>query len=185
MWTGKSGITKVVAAPFLAAALGACASSTPSPGRIGEPGTLPDAAWWYDLQVEPRSGEVRGIPIGEFDTDWAAATTLEDGELTRAGAAGGVADLRNSGLAFVAAQDLDRDGIAEEVFVGTYETRDGSRGRFLAVSSGGRVLRHFVHPGSAGFSALLPVGDGVRWYKCLECGEFELLRWSGGAYVLE
>lgn len=185
MWTGKFRTRTILAAPILAAALGACASSTPSPGRIGEPGPLPDAAWWYDLEVEPRSSEVRGIPIGEFGTDWAAATTLEDDELTRAGAAGGVADLRNPGLAFVAAQDLDGDGTAEEVFVGTYETRGGSRGRFLAVSSGGRLLRHFEHPGSAGFSALLPVGDGVRWYKCLECGEFELLRWSGGAYVLE
>ena len=185
MWTGKSVTQKVVAASILAAVLGACASSTPSPGRIGEQGPLPEAAWWYDLEVEPQSDEVRGIPIREFDTDWAAATTLGDGELTQAGPPGGIADLRNSGLAFVAVQDLDRDGIAEEIFVGTYETRAGSRGRFLAVSSGGRLLRHFEHPGSAGFSALLPVGDELRWYKCLECGEFELLRWSGGAYVLE
>ena len=75
--------------------------------------------------------------------------------------------------------------LTEEVFVGTYETRSGDRGRFLAVSSAGRLVRHFAHAGSAGFSALLPMQDGVRWYKCLECGEYELLRWSSGAYVLE
>lgn len=98
---------------------------------------------------------------------------------------GQLAVYRSSGLAFVVSRDLDHDGTDEEVFVGTYETRSGDRGRFLAVSSAGRLVRHFAHAGSAGFSALLPMQDGVRWYKCLECGEYELLRWSSGAYVLE
>lgn len=185
MWTGKSRMARVATAALLATALVSCASPT-RPERItGENGVHPEAAWWYNLEVEPRSGVVRGIPIGEFDPGWVAASILEEEELARHQVTDGIAVYRNSGLSFAVTRDLDRDGNGEEVFVGTYETRSGTRGRFLAVSNEGRLLRHFVHPGSAGFSALLPVRDAVRWYKCLECGEYELLRWNGDAYALE
>ncbi|MCE7033187.1 hypothetical protein LY625_11265 [Lysobacter sp. GX 14042] len=148
-------------------------------------GAQPAVAWWYDLELDPVDGEVRGIPVGEFDPGWAAASGLGEEELALHVAPAGLAALRDAGLYFVTSQDLDLDGVVEDVFVGTYEAQDGGRGRFLAISRGGRLLRHFVQSGSAGFSALLPVQGGVRWYKCLECGEYELLRWTGGSYVLE
>jgi len=93
--------------------------------------------------------------------------------------------LEKSGLSFTLLTDIDGDTISEEFFVGVYETADGEKGRFVAVTRKGRILQHFKEGGSTGFSALLQ-GDGeVRWYKCVECGEFESIRWSGQSYILE
>lgn len=184
MWIGKSCLSQVVPAAILAMALASCASSDASLLEVAKDGGNPDVAWWYDLELEPRGGEVRGIPVGEFDPGWSAAAAFREEELAHH-LPDGLAAYRDSGLSFAVMQDLDRDGTDEEVFVGTYETGNGTRGRFLAVSSAGRLVRHFEHSGSAGFSALLPVKAGVRWYKCLECGEYELLRWTGESYVLE
>ena len=31
----------------------------------------------------------------------------------------------------------------------------------------------------------MPGAGEVRWYKCMECGEFESITWGGESYVLE
>lgn len=70
--------------------------------------------------------------------------------------------------------------------MGVFETGSGDKGRFLAITRDGALLQHFEHSGEAGFSTLLPYGtDEVRWYSCMECGDFESLKWSGRSYVLE
>lgn len=180
MWIGDPG--RLLLSAALAMALASCASrDLPEV----ESGAQPAAAWWYDFELDPGDFQVHGIPVSEFDPNWTAATVLDDEKLGRRVPGGALETFQDSGLRLVVTEDLDLDGVGEEAFVGTYQLADGTRGRFLAVSREGRLIRHFEQAGSAGFSALLPVGDGVRWYKCLECGEFELLRWSGGAYVLE
>lgn len=184
MWTGKPRLPSISFAAILALGLTACVSR-PLPGPAPDGGASPDVAWWYDHEFTPLGVEVRGIPIREFDRGWRAVMALGEDGLANRISANRLADYQRSGVSFMVAQDLDLDGADEEVFVGTYETRDGTRGRFLAVSSEGRLRQHFAQSGTAGFSALLPVGDSVRWYKCLECGEYELLRWTGESYVLE
>ena len=182
MWTGSF---RWVPAVVLTAALASCASPGVPQEPVARESGLPDAAWWYGLELEPRGGEVRGIAVAEFSPDWSTATALGEQMLARHVPAEGFAPYRASGFSFVVTQDLDGDGAGEEVFVGTFETRSGTRGRFLAVSREGRLVQHFEHSGSAGFSALLPVEGGVRWYKCLDCGEYESLSWTGGSYVLD
>lgn len=182
MWTGNRFV-QLLPAILLALLASSCAShvALENVEGIAQPGM----AWWYDFEQVPQGREVRGIPIGEFEVGWTAATVLRDEVLAHRVSRAGLALYLDSGLSFVAEQDLDLDGVDEKMFVGTFEDSDGTRGRFLAVSREGRLVRHFEHAGSAGFSALLPVEDGVRWYKCLECGEYELLRWTGESYVLD
>lgn len=182
MWTGNRFV-QLASAVLLALLASSCASHAVRGGA--DVAEQPAAAWWYEFEQEPQGYVVKGIPIGEFDSGWAAAIVLRDDELAHRVSGAGLAVYLDSGLSFVAEQDLDLDGVDEKMFVGTFEDSDGTRGRFLAVSREGRLVRHFEHAGSAGFSALLPVEDGVRWYKCLECGEYELLRWTGESYVLD
>lgn len=181
MWIGKC-FPRLLASVLLVSAMASCASGA---SLEVEHGSQPAVAWWYDFELEPRDGNVRGIPVDELDPDWIAASILDEGVLAQSVSRESLATYQSSGLRFAVTGDLDSDGIAEDAFVGTFEARDGSRGRFLAVAHEGRLVRHFLQAGDAGFSALLPVDGGVRWYTCLQCGEYELLRWSGGSYVLE
>ena len=96
-----------------------------------------------------------------------------------------IRQLATSPTSFSATADLDGDGVAEELFVGVYEKADGQKGRFVAITRRGRPVQHFSEEGTAGFSALLRGDREVRWYKCVECDDFETIKWSGSSYVIE
>jgi len=184
MWTGNRCFSRVVCGAILAWALGSCAPGTAAHQPLASTSRA-EAAWWYTLAVEPRNTHVRTIAVVEFNPEWVAATILGEAEVRRLVSPDAFAAYRDSDLTFAVTRDLDLDGTAEDIFVGTFGIRSGTRGRFLAVARDGRLVQHFEQPGSAGFSALLAVDEGVRWYKCLECGDYDLLRWTGGTYVLE
>lgn len=145
----------------------------------------PAAAWWYEIAFEPTSSSVHGIDVGRFDPTWNRASALDARTLEGRISAEELARYLDSELSFALKDDLDDDGTSEDVFVGVFSTRDGERGRFVAITRNGQLLQHFAQTGPAGFSALLEYEDGVRWYKCLECGEFELIRWSGRSFLLD
>ena len=96
-----------------------------------------------------------------------------------------LACFEDSGLSFSLRADHDSDGVPESFFVGVFKAETGSTGRFVAVMEDGKVVQHFQHAGPAAFSALLGHSDGIRWYKCMDCGEFETIIWTGTSYVLE
>lgn len=145
----------------------------------------PAAAWWYAMSFEPVSSVVRGIEVHRFDSNWKLASALDAKMLEDRVPATDFARYTDSGMSFALQEDLDGDGTPEEVFVGVFSTRDGDSGRFVAVTRNGQLIRHFPQSGPTGFSALLKDGDEVRWYKCLECGEFDSIRWSGQTFFLE
>lgn len=159
-------------------------------GCRAEPGSSsvdaqPEAAWWYDIEFTPVSDSVSGLAAHEIDARWqyASALTLED--LTERITAKEVDAFRESAFSFQTAADLDQDGIDELILTGVYADQDGAAGRFLAVLREGALAAKFAEGGGAGFSALLKVDGDVRWYKCMDCGEFETLRWTGESYVLD
>ncbi|MGH8084961.1 MAG: hypothetical protein ACREPV_06770 [Lysobacter sp.] len=145
----------------------------------------PAAAWWYEISFEPTSSSVRGIDVGRFDPTWDRVSALEAKALEGRISAEELARYLDSELSFALKGDLDDDGTPEDVFVGVFSTRNGERGRFVVITRNGQLLQHFAQTGAAGFSALLKYEDGVRWYKCMECGEFELIGWSGQSFFLE
>lgn len=158
------------------------ACTTPGTGTQNEADD-PTAAWWYEIAFEPISTAVKGIPVNRFDPTWASASTLDDSQLSDRIPKGGLAQYGD--FSFELRADLDEDGGHEDIFVGVFETDSGSRGRFLAITRDGALLQHFQYRGEAGFSALMARTDEVRWYMCMECSEYESLRWSGQSYVLE
>lgn len=145
----------------------------------------PATAWWVDMRFEPAASTVRGMAVSTIDADWRAAETLD-----RASLAGRITDGELQAfdalpVAFGLTLDLDQDGATEELFVGIYAAVDGSQGRFAAITRNGQYVAHFVHAGTPGFSVLAATPDGVRWYKCLECGDFDAIVASGGSFFLE
>ena len=179
MSTGKRVLTGI--AMFIAIISIGCQATTQPQGTYD----APVAAWWYDIGFEPAGGSVHGIDAARFDPAWNRVGALEPQVLESRISTDDLVQFRDSGLSFSLQADLDGDRVPEEVFVGVFSTLDGNGGRFVAVSRNGRLLQHFTQNGPTGFSALLKNGDEVRWYKCMECGEFDSIRWSGRSYVLE
>lgn len=174
-------LATLLAASVVVAAAGCRSTATQGDSALH----APTAAWWYAMEFTPVSGVVRGIDIVRFDTSWSRASALVPAMLEDRVPPAGLAALRDSGMSFSLQADLDGDRTAEDFFVGVFSTHDGDHGRFVAVSRNGQLLQRFTQSGPTGFSALLVQDDEVRWYKCLQCGEFESIRWSGDSYVLE
>lgn len=180
MSTGKHVV--VFLALSAAMAVAGCRSSS---AERGPSESTPAAAWWYAMEFEPTSRTVHGIDVARFDASWSHADALGTAMLESRVEPGELTGFDDSGLSFSLSADLDGDGTDEDFLVGVFAANDGSRGRFLAISRDGRLLHHFTQSGPTGFSALLEHGGEVRWYKCLQCGEFESVRWAEGSYVLE
>lgn len=173
MWTGKWVV--------VAAALAMLGCS-----QKHEPTTSPPlTAWWVDIQFQPGSTTAKGFDVRSVDKGWKRISALDVDMLKGRIPDEEIEEFRKSGFSFSLKSDLDGDGVQEDFFVGVYETNEGEVGRFVAIVRNGRVVRHFDESGSGSFSALMQ-GDGeVRWYKCMECGSFESIRWSGEDFTLE
>lgn len=175
MWTGKRLVwCGVVVIPVL---LVACQSKS----EDGQPIT----AWWYNINFEPTSAAVRGIDVHMIDDGWRRATVLDTTLLVSRIPRDDFQRFEASPLSFSLQADLDRDGVDEDFFVGVFETAQGERGSFVAIARNGRPVKHFEATGITGFSALMRGEGEVRWYRCMECGEFESIKWKGNSYVLE
>lgn len=179
MWTGRRPAQWAVL-------LGILLSVSCRPGN--EPKAeqdAPTAAWWYSMNFEPTSATIHGIDVRAIDKGWRRATALDTRLLEGRISQNDVQQFRASPLSFSLLADLDGDGASEEFFVGVFENEEGGKGRFVVVARDGRAVQLFEEGGTTGFSALLRDEDLIRWYKCMECGEFESIKWSDGAYVLE
>ena len=128
---------------------------------------------------------VHGIDVRAIDERWRHADALDPRDLEGRISQDDIEQFMASSLSFSVTTDLDGDGVSEEFFVGVFETADGKKGRFVSVTRNGRPIQHFEEAGSTGFSALLQGDDEVRWYKCMDCGEFESIKWTGQSYALE
>lgn len=159
----------------------ACAPQNASRSDIDKPGI----AWWYTIMFQPESKVTHDIEAGTINKRWRYAHALNLHDLKGRISAGDIKQFQASPLSFSISTDLDGDGVFEEFFVGVYEEGDGNSGRFVIITKNGIPVNYFTEGGSPGFSAVLRSGSEVRWYKCMECGEFESIRWTGQSYVIE
>jgi hypothetical protein len=148
-------------------------------------GVRPASAWWLDIRFETNPSSVLGVPAGRFDPTWHSARALSLADLEGQLPPDEVQNFSTSAFAFEMAADLNGNGADERIVAGVYAGSDGSSGRLLAVVENGTPLEHFSAAGEPGFSALLDSDGEVRWYQCMECGDYYVLRWTGSSYVLE
>ena len=179
MWTGKRTIQWSIL--LVSLVLVTCSSKGEPEKKQDEP----DTAWWYTIEFKSASTIVHGFDLRAIDENWKLATALDTSLLKGRIPEDDIQRFKQSALSFSLISDVDGDGLSEELFVGVYETNESEKGRFVAITRKGRVLGHFKERGSSGFSALLQADGEIRWYKCMECGEFESIRWRDGAFILE
>jgi hypothetical protein len=145
----------------------------------------PSVAWWYDLKLTPNTTVVGGIRVTTFDKNWEKAAVLSKAAFAERLPAADYQSLLKSPFVFELSANLDGDKLREKFFVGVYKTKQENEGRFVAITKNGKLVQYFTEEGVPGFSALLLTHNTLRWYKCMECGEFETIRWDGRAYILE
>jgi hypothetical protein len=179
MWTGRKG-TKI-SVILVVLLLFACSLNN----ERTENKAASDFAWWYTIQFRPVSATVFGLDVRTFNNKWIYATVVDNNLLKEQIAEDDFQNFNKSALSFSLMYDLDGNGIDEEFFVGVYETHEGEIGRFIAIMQDGKLLQYFMESGLNNFSALLQTNQEVRWYKCMECGEFESINWNGESFMLE
>lgn len=140
-------------------------------------------AWWYEGETTAKCDQ-EGVTLFNYKDRCYILSThymlksipgFDDGLINKLG------------FEFALVDDLNGDGRAEYIGIGTYNDQRG-KGRFLAVSkdkSFTNIARLFHHSGIAGFSALKEIDGVIRWYFCMECNDFETLIVSGESYLLQ
>lgn len=142
-------------------------------------------AWWLAQTFEAAESRVLNIEVTHINQDWQKATLLSPSYLQKQLLPEQYSEVSSSSLSLDIAADINNDGKKETVSVGVYKSKEGKEGRFLLISQGSQVLQSFYEQGLAGFSALYYDGDEIRWYKCLECGDFDAIVWSNSVYMMK
>jgi hypothetical protein len=178
MWTGKQVTQGVIA--LAAVLLIACSPKDKPDGNRADPAV----AWWYNMEFTPTATSIHGVDVHTIDADWKRATALDASMLKGRVSEDEIRKFGKSPLSFSVVADVNGDGVPEVIFVGVYEATGGQKGRFVAITQKGKLLQRFKESTTRGFSALQLGDKEVRWYKCMECGEFESIRWGGESFIL-
>lgn len=144
----------------------------------------PLTAWWVDMAFTPADNSVDGFDVQTLNPAWEHATALDERLLEERLSERDLKAFQASDLSFALTADIDEDGVSEAFFVGVYQSRTGGMGRFVAIARDGQLVKVFHRPGRNGFSALLQKDRQIRWYQCMECGDFDPIEWDGKKFVL-
>lgn len=145
---------------------------------------VPEEAWWLTKEFEAKETDIGGIQVSQFVSNWKFATALDKKYIKAELTEQQLEDVKQSNLEFSVTASIDGDTDQEVFFVGIYQTTSGEVGRFLAVKSDKGIEKVFPDAGFSGFSALYQEENELRWFKCMQCGEYELVQWNGSDYVL-
>ncbi|MEE9395380.1 MAG: hypothetical protein V3V31_00060 [Methylococcales bacterium] len=147
--------------------------------------TYPQVAWWYDIEFEADQTNIRGLDLNIFGKDWSRAKLLSADDLKGKITQRSLQTFLESDFRFENKMDLNSDSHMEDIVVGVYEKENSAKGKFLAIFKDAVPIAVMEAEGAAGFSALLIHQNRLRWYHCLECGDFETIVWTGTNYFLE
>lgn len=177
MSTGRSWITSILICCGLSAG---CAMPD---YRVAIP--APEEAWWLTREFKATGHAVYGVPVEGIDPQWKSATILDTAYCKRVLSDAQFRQVEASPLKLSVSMPSNGRDTQEKAFVGVYETLSGDAGRFITIVSNGRLMAHFTDAGFAGYSAMLQQGDELLWYKCMDCSDYDVIRWVDGKYVLE
>lgn len=142
-------------------------------------------AWWVDLNIEPKVAKLNGLTADYLDRNWDYASLVGYSDIKALVSESDYQQLLNSGFSFAKVIDLDGNEKAEAIRVGVYKTKDNKKGIFLAVFEEGNLMDVLADGTAHGFSVLTSKGKEIRWYRCIECNDYSVLKWNGSGYVLE
>ena len=145
----------------------------------------PEEAWWISEEFKSTDIDIYGIPVSQINPDWRHALILNKKYYESLLSDNQFKNIRESNLVFTVEANLDGTPEIETFFVGVYETYSGQRGRFIAIMRNSEVIKYFTHTELSGYSSIYLENDQLRWYKCMECSDFDSIRWSGSSYTLQ
>ena len=142
-------------------------------------------AWWLSIKLEATEKLLANKPISDFNSDWKYASFLTNESVKSKITKNEFNEFINTDFKFELKQDLNKNGKTETVKVGVFETRENTEGIFLSIFEDGMLIKTLIDRNSKNFSAVISHNNKILWYRCMECGEFETLIWSGSGYFLE
>lgn len=145
----------------------------------------PKQAWWLTLSVEPHLTQLDGKELNSFNDNWLKAIYVDDAFIKQNVNTTNYNEFKKSHFNSSITLDLNNNKMPETIKVGVYKKKDGSKGIFLSIFEKDKILKVFTDSTNKGFSALLPHNGSIRWYKCMNCGDFETIKWSGKSFVIE
>ena len=145
----------------------------------------PYEAWWISEEFTPSETNIKGIAISQIMPDWKYVLLIDEDYLKKRLSADQFRDIRDSNLKFNVQANLDNTPNEETFVVGIYEVLSGEKGRFVAIFRNSEFIKLFADAGSSGYSSIYLKDNQIRWYKCMECGDFDSILWSGSDYLLQ
>lgn len=145
----------------------------------------PEEAWWVVKQFKASEDNIYGVPLSEINKDWKFVSILNMKYLKTYLNDAQYKNIQNSPLSFSVEVSLDGSPELETFFVGVFESYSGETGRFIAIKQGFKIIKYFTHSGMSGYSSIYLDNNKLRWYKCMECNDFDVIFWSNGKYILQ
>ncbi len=145
----------------------------------------PNEAWWIAEEFTPSETTIKGIPVTQIMPDWKLALLLDEDYLQERLTDNQFQYIRQSNLTFNVQTNLDNTPDEETFVVGVYETLSGDKGRFIAIFRHSMIIKLFTDADLSGYSSIYLDSDQVRWYKCMECSDYDSIIWSGSDYILQ
>ena len=144
-----------------------------------------DKAWWMTIELRPSQLKLNNLPVTDFNDNWIAASYLKNDRIKPHINKPDYEKFISSPFKFEMQADLNKNGKNEVYRTGIYKYKDNSEGVFVSIFENEKLIKIFSDSSHKGFSALLLHNNQLRWYRCMECGEYENLIWSGTGFYIE
>ncbi|MFK5913441.1 MAG: hypothetical protein QM484_03630 [Woeseiaceae bacterium] len=145
----------------------------------------PDQAWWLNISIAPDKTVLNNINITTYNKNWRSAVFLDEKLIKTHVTKRQFSEFKNSKFKLSSNVDLNGNNEKETIKVGVYQNSKNDKGIFLAVFEKHKLLKVFTDSSNQGFSALIKDNKSIRWYKCMNCGEYEHINWNGKSYVIQ
>lgn len=145
----------------------------------------PQQAWWLTLSVEPEHTQLDGKELSSFNASWQKAIYVDDTFIKQNVNISNYNEFKSSRFKSSVPLDLNNNKMPETIKVGVYKKKDGNKGIFLSIIEKDKILKVFTDSTNKGFSTLLLHNHSIRWYKCMNCGNYESIKWNGKAFTIE
>ena len=141
--------------------------------------------WWVTIKLEATDKVLTNQSVSDFNSEWKYASFLTNQLVKNKITKNEFDDFMATEFTFELKQDLNKNGKLDTVKVGVFKTKENTEGIFLSIFEYGKLIKTLQDNNSKNFSALISHNNVVKWYRCMECGNFETLVWTGSSYFLE
>ena len=145
----------------------------------------PNEGWWVSETFTPSETNIKGIPVTQIRPDWERVLLVNEEYLKERLSESQFRDIQQSILKFDLQVNLDDTPNEEKIVVGVYEASSGEKGRFMAIYRDYDLIKLFTDAESSGYSSIFLEENRILWYKCMECGNFDSILWSGSDYFMK